>query len=69
LDWADILAPHWKYLTERMRACEVVLRIQETVDLNFNGQMIAELEPSPQWGDFAIFSASPRSSCCRHRRR
>jgi hypothetical protein len=27
LDWRDIMAPHWKSSTERIRECEVVLFI------------------------------------------
>lgn len=45
LDWRDILAPHWQSSAERMRACEVVLCIQDTTELDFNGQAIAGLGP------------------------
>ncbi|ODV43073.1 hypothetical protein AWV79_20585 [Cupriavidus sp. UYMMa02A] len=34
LDWRDILAPHWQSSAERMRACEVVLCIQDTTELD-----------------------------------
>lgn len=45
LDWRDILAPHWQSSAERMRACEVVLCIQDTTELDFNGQAISGLGP------------------------
>ncbi len=45
LDWRDILAPHWQSSAERMRACEVVLSIQDTTELDFNGQTITGLGP------------------------
>jgi hypothetical protein len=45
LDWRDILAPHWQSSAERMRACEVVLCIQDTTQLDFNGQSITGLGP------------------------
>lgn len=45
LEWCDILAPHWQSSAERMRACEVVLCIQDTTELDFNGQTIAGLGP------------------------
>ncbi len=41
----DILAPHWQSSAERMRACEVVLCIQDTTELDFNGQTITGLGP------------------------
>ena len=45
LDWRDIMAPHWQNSAERMRACEVVLCIQDTTELDFNGQTITGLGP------------------------
>ncbi|WP_429349622.1 IS4 family transposase [Paraburkholderia sp. Clong3] len=45
LEWSDIMEPHWRCSAERMRACEVVLCIQDTTELNFNGQDIAGLGP------------------------
>lgn len=45
LEWSDILAPHWQSSAERMRACEVVLCIQDTTELDFNGQTITGLGP------------------------
>ncbi|CUI06243.1 Mobile element protein [Janthinobacterium sp. CG23_2] len=43
--WEAILAPHWVRTQERMGAHAVVLRIQDTTVLDFNGQEIAELGP------------------------
>jgi hypothetical protein len=43
--WEDILAPHWARTQERMRAQAVVLCIQDTTELDFNGQEIAGLGP------------------------
>jgi hypothetical protein len=43
--WAGILAPHWARTQERMRAHAVVLCIQDTTELDFNGQEIAGLGP------------------------
>jgi hypothetical protein len=45
LSWTDILEPHWRCSVERVRTCEIVLRIQDTTELNFNGQAIAGLGP------------------------
>jgi len=45
LEWSDIMEPHWRCSAERMRSCEVVLCIQDTTELNFNGQDIAGLGP------------------------
>lgn len=45
LEWGDILTPHWQCSAERMRVCDVVLCIQDTVELNFNGQVIDGLGP------------------------
>ena len=42
-DWRDILAPHVASTQRRMAEHEVVLCIQDTTDLNFNGQDIAGL--------------------------
>jgi len=39
------MEPHWQSSTERMRACEVVLCLDDTTELNFNGQEIAGLGP------------------------
>lgn len=45
IGWDDILTPHWKSSEERMGAHPVVLCLQDTTDLNFNGQAIAGLGP------------------------
>jgi hypothetical protein len=39
------MEPHWQSSTERMRACEVVLCLDDTTELNFNGQDITGLGP------------------------
>ncbi|WP_455285681.1 IS4/Tn5 family transposase DNA-binding protein [Cupriavidus necator] len=44
-DWRELMEPHWQCSSERMRACNVVLCIQDTTELNFNGQEIAGLGP------------------------
>ena len=43
--WESILAPHWARTQERMREQKVVLCIQYTTELDFNGQEIAGLGP------------------------
>jgi hypothetical protein len=45
LEWADIMEPHWQSSAERMRASDVVLCLDDTTELNFNGQDIAGLGP------------------------
>jgi hypothetical protein len=45
LEWEAILAPHWQSSEERMRAHPVVLCLQDTTELDFNGQRIAGLGP------------------------
>ncbi|WP_019936908.1 IS4 family transposase [Bordetella sp. FB-8] len=45
LAWSDILAPHWQCARERMRTEPVVLCIQDTTELDFNGQAINGLGP------------------------
>lgn len=40
VEWADILAPHWAQTQQRMRAHAVVLCLQDTTELDFNGQQI-----------------------------
>lgn len=45
LEWSDIMEPHWRCSAQRMRSCEVVLCIQDTTELNYNGQSIAGLGP------------------------
>lgn len=45
LEWSDILAPHWQCSSVRMKAHRVVLCIQDTTELDFNGQQISGLGP------------------------
>jgi IS4 transposase len=45
IDWESILAPHWQCAHTRMRAHPVVLCLQDTTELDFNGQAIAGLGP------------------------
>jgi hypothetical protein len=44
-DWLDMLAPHRECTHKRMAAHPVVLCIQDTTELDFNGQQIAGLGP------------------------
>ena len=43
--WRDILAPHMAASSRRMSSEAVVLCVQDTTELNFNGQAIAGLGP------------------------
>jgi hypothetical protein len=45
MEWRDILAPHWACSQARMREQAVVLCIQDTTELDFNGQAISGLGP------------------------
>ena len=45
ISWRDILEPHWQCAQERLRACEVVLCLQDTTELDFNGQQATGLGP------------------------
>jgi len=45
LSWQDILEPHWQRTQERMAGYPVVLCLQDTTELDFNGQAIAGLGP------------------------
>jgi hypothetical protein len=38
VDWQNILAPHWAQTRQRMQGQSVVLCVQDTTELNFNGQ-------------------------------
>ena len=38
VDWRDLMAPHWGKSLQRMSGEAVVLRIQDTTELNFNGR-------------------------------
>lgn len=43
VDWRDILAPHWHNTATRMAEHPVVLCLQDTTELDFNGQNIVGL--------------------------
>lgn len=45
VDWQAILAPHWEQTRQRMQAHPVMLCLQDTTELNFNGQEIDGLGP------------------------
>jgi hypothetical protein len=45
LDWMDLLEPHRQCTRTRMAAHPVVLCVQDTTELDFNGQQIAGLGP------------------------
>jgi hypothetical protein len=45
VEWTDILSPHIACSKARMREHSVVLCLQDTTELNFNGQEIAGLGP------------------------
>ena len=44
-DWQAVLAPHWASSIERMRGHAVVLNIQDTTELDFNGRQTTGLGP------------------------
>jgi hypothetical protein len=53
IEWEGIFASHWASSEERMHAHSVVLCLQDTTELDFNGQSIAGLGPlsyEPQRG-------------------
>jgi hypothetical protein len=45
VDWQAILAPHWEQTRQRMQAHSVMLCLQDTTELNFNGHEIDGLGP------------------------
>src|SRR5260370_21337322 len=45
IEWHGILQPHWERTRERMAEHGAVLCLQDTTELNFNGQDIAGLRP------------------------
>lgn len=45
IEWSDILAPHIESSLTRMAAHEVVLCMQDTNELDFNGQTASGLGP------------------------
>ena len=44
-EWQTLLQPHWACSEERMRSHAVVLNIQDTTELDFNGRQSAGLGP------------------------
>ncbi|MEC5215409.1 hypothetical protein RCH09_000340, partial [Actimicrobium sp. GrIS 1.19] len=45
VDWRALLEPHWQQTQVRMCAQAVVLCLQDTTELNFNGQQTRGLGP------------------------
>lgn len=45
VDWQAILEPHWQQTEQRMAGQEVVLCLQDTTELDFNGQQARGLGP------------------------
>jgi hypothetical protein len=45
VEWRDMMAPHWEQTQQRMRAHPVVLCVQDTTELDFNGQEAEGLGP------------------------
>ena len=45
LDWQDILQPHWDATAQRMREHPVVLCLQDTTELDFEGKATRGLGP------------------------
>ncbi len=45
VDWRKIMAPHYAQTRQRMREYAVVLCLQDTTELDFNGQDMAGLGP------------------------
>ncbi|MBG6223447.1 hypothetical protein IWX79_004423, partial [Janthinobacterium sp. CAN_S1] len=45
VDWQAIMAPHWQQTAQRMAALPVVLCLQDTTELDFNGQRAFGLGP------------------------
>ena len=45
VDWQAIMAPHWQQTQQRMAALPVVLCLQDTTELDFNGQGAFGLGP------------------------
>lgn len=45
VDWRAILEPHWEQTTQRMARQSVVLCLQDTTELDFNGQQAQGLGP------------------------
>jgi hypothetical protein len=56
VDWRDLMAPHWDKALQRMAGQAVVLCIQDTTELNFNGrqtQGLGRLSYDAQRGMYA----------------
>ena len=52
VDWRDIMAPHWEQTQRRMQGHPVMLCLQDTTELNFNGQysratFLAQMQKPP----------------------
>lgn len=45
IDWTDIMKPHWQCSAERMSQHKIVLCLQDTTELDFNGQETEGLGP------------------------
>jgi len=45
VDWQAIMAPHWQKTQQRTAALPVVLCLQDTTELDFNGQRAFGLGP------------------------
>lgn len=45
VDWRAILEPHWQQTQQRMSQEQIVLCLQDTTELNFNGQQARGLGP------------------------
>ena len=45
VEWSAILEPHWRQTGQRMAAQSVVLCLQDTKELDFNGRQAASLGP------------------------
>jgi hypothetical protein len=45
VDWCELMAPHWEQTQKRMSQHPIVLCLQDTTELDFNGQETAGLGP------------------------
>lgn len=45
VDWQDLMAPHWQQTQQRMAAYPVILCLEDTTELDFNGQETKGLGP------------------------
>ena len=60
--WQALLEPHWANSIERMRHHPVVLNIQDTTELNFNGRQTAGLGPLSYEAQRGLYLLPPTSS-------